>query len=194
MKKIFIFLMILCLIHTLPVLAEDDSGYGGIGDSMKDTGTMENAFNGQKQITDEEFQKTIDKIKAKQNKGKNQKFKGKSFNEESSGTHIDETAAKITILSVPLELINGDGTQIPAGHYKIVGKKENSNIYLEFYQSSELVARVPAIETNEDFKQSDINYVKLLPYNAQRVEVIYGSIDFNAYTFIRIKDEISDKN
>jgi len=195
MKKILILLMILFLIHTLPVSADDDSdSFGGIGDSMKDTGAVENAFNGQKPVTDEEFQKTLDKVKAKQHKGKNQQFKGKSVNEENSGDYIDKTAAKTTILGVPLLLINGDGAEIPIGHYKIVGKKDNGNIYLDFYQSSELVARVPAIETKNDFQQNDINFAKILPYNSQRVEVIYGSIDFNAYTFIRIKDEISDRN
>lgn len=193
MKKILIVLMISVLIHALPVCADDDAGYGGIGDSMKDTYGVENAFNGQKPITDEEFQKTLNRLKAKQNKGK-KLFKGKNVNEENSGTYLDETTAKVTVLSVPLDLINGDGSEIPIGHYKIVGKKEKGNIYLDFYQSSLLVARVPAIETNNDFKESNINFVKLIPYNAQRVEVIYGSIDFNAYTFIRIKDEISDRN
>lgn len=194
MKKIYIFLIFLFLI-VLPVRADDGSdGFGGIGDSMKDTYGVENAFNGQKAITDEEFQKTLNQLKAKQNKGKKKQFKGQSFNQEDSSDHIDETAAKTTILSVPLSLINGDGAEIPAGHYKIVGKKDNGDIYLEFYQSSNLVAKVPAIETNNDFKENSINFVKLLPYNSQRVEVIYGSIDFNAYTFIRIKDEISDRN
>lgn len=194
MKKILIALMIICLMRVLPVMAEDGSeGFGGIGDSMKDTAGVENAFNGQKPITDEEFQKTLDKIKAKQNKGK-KLFKGKNVNEENSGTYLDETTAKVTVLSVPFDLVNGDGAEIPVGHYKIVGKKEKNDIYLEFYQSSQLVAKVPAIETNKDFNQNDINYVKLLPYNSQRVEVIYGSIDFNAYTFIRIKNEISDGN
>lgn len=186
--------MLICLIKVAPVFADDGSdSFGGIGDSMKDTGTMENAFNGQKSITDEEFQKTLDKIKTKQNKGK-KLFKGKNVNEENSGTYLDETTAKVTVLSVPLDLINGDGANIPMGHYKIIGKKEKDNIFLEFYQSSQLVARVPAIETNKDFNEKDINFIKLLPYNSQRVEVIYGSIDFNAYTFIRIKNEISDKN
>lgn len=193
MRKIFVFLLILFLSFALPVLADEDSGYGGIGDSMKDTGFMENAFNGQKQITDEEFQKTLDKFKSKQNKGK-KLFKGKNVNEENSGTYLDETTAKVTVLSVPLDLVNGDGTEIPVGHYKIIGKKEKGEVYLEFYQSSVLMAKVPAIETNNDFKETNINFVKILPYNSQRVEVIYGSIDFNAYTFIRIKDEISDKN
>ncbi len=195
MKKILIALVIICLIHVAPVFADDDAGYGGIGESMKDTYGVENAFTGQKPITDEEFQKTLDKIKAKQNKKKkNSQLKGKSFNEDSSGTHIDETAAKTTILSVPLMLLNGDGTEIPVGHYKIVGVKDKNDVYLDFYQSSMRVARVPAIETNNDFKENNINFVKLMPYNSQRVEIIYGSIDFNAYTFIRIKDEISDRN
>lgn len=193
MKKILILLMISILVNSLSVRAEDDTGYGGIGDSMKDTYGVENAFAGQKPITDEEFQKTLDKLKAKQNKGK-KLFKGKNVNEENSGTYLDETTAKVTVLSVPLALINGDGVEIPVGHYKIIGKKEKNDIYLEFYQSSLLVARVPAIETNNDFKEKEINFVKLIPYNSQRVEVIYGSIDFNAYTFIRIRDEISDRN
>lgn len=195
MKKILIFVLILFLFHTLPVRADDGSdSFGGIGDSMKDTAGVENAFNGQKPITDEEFQKTLDRLKAKQNKGKNKIFKGKNVNEENSGTYLDETTAKVTVLSVPLDLINGDGAEIPIGHYKIVGVKEKGDIYLDFYQSSLRVARVPAIETNNDFKENNINFAKLLPYNSQRVEVIYGSIDFNAYTFIRIKDEISDRN
>lgn len=195
MKKFLLVLSIFCLIYTLPVLADDGSdSYGGIGDSMKDTNGVENAFNGQKPITDEEFQKTIDKLKAKQNKGKNKIFKGKNFNEENSGTYLDETTAKVTVLSVPLDLVNGDGAEIPIGHYKIIGVKEKNDIYLDFYQSSMRIARVPAIETNDDFKENNINFVKLMPYNSQRVEVIYGSIDFNAYTFIRIKDEISDRN
>ncbi len=88
--------------------------------------------------------------------------------------------------------MNGDGVEIPMGHYKIVGQKDGNRVYLDFYQSSTLVARVPAIETQDDFNQTPINFVQLHPYNAQRVKVIYGSIDFNAYTFIRIKEEISD--
>lgn len=192
MKKILLFLTIICVIYALPVLA-DDAGYGGIGDSMKDTNGVENAFNGQKPITDEEFQKTLDKLKAKQNKGK-KLFKGKNVNEENSGTYLDETTAKVTVLSVPLDLVNGDGAEIPVGHYKIVGVKEKNDVYLDFYQSAMRIARVPAIETNNDFKENNINFVKLMPYNSQRVEIIYGSIDFNAYTFIRIRDEISDGN
>lgn len=194
MKRFFVILILLILVIILPVFADDTGGYGGIEDSFKYTNSVEDAFNGQKPITDEEFQKTIDKIKAKQNKGKNKKIKGSSFDEENNSGYLNETAEKNILLSVPLGLINGDGTEIPTGHYKIVGTKVGNDVYLDFYQSSFKVARVPAIETQNDFKQSAINFVQLLPYNSQRVEVIYGSMDFNAYTFIRIKKEISDQN
>lgn len=193
MNKIFITLIFLFLVISIPVFAEDYSG-GGIEDTVQYTNSVENAFTGQKPITDEEFQKTLDRLKAKKKGKKNKPFKGKSFNEENNNSYLDETAEKNLLLSVPLYLINGDGTEIPVGHYKIVGKKEGKDVYLDFYQSSMLVAHVPAIETQGDFNQTAINFVKLLPYNAQRVKVIYGSIDFNAYTFIKIKGEISDRN
>lgn len=196
MKKIFFICLFLSLIM-LPCFAEDASNdSGGIEDILKYTNTFENAFVGQKKITDEEFKKTLEQVKAKQNKRKKQDrpFKGKNFNEEDNGGYLKETADKNLLLGVPLNLTNGDGVEIPIGHYKIIGKKNNDLVSLEFYQSSTLVARVPAIETQSDFDESAINFVKLIPYDEKRIEVIYGSIDFNAYTFIKIKNEVSDQN
>lgn len=193
-KTLYIFIFILLFI--LPCFAEDnslDSG-GGIEDVLKYTNNIDNAFLGQKKITDEEFKKTLEQVKARQNKKhkKDKPFKGKNFNEENNGGYINETADKNLVLGVPVVLINDDDAEIPIGHYKIVGKKDKDLVYLDFYQSSTLVARVPAIETQSDFDETGINFVKLLPYNEKRVKVIYGSIDFNAYTFINLKQDISD--
>lgn len=197
MKKIFVFLTFVFLMTILPVYADDEFSSGGVDDLLKYTNSVENAFAGQKKITDEQFQKTLEEVKAKKNKKnkrKNKPFKGTGYNEENNGGYISETAEKNLILSVPLYLTNGDGAEIPIGHYKIVGKKENNNIYLDFYQSATLIARVPALETDSDFNQTSMNFVQLMPYNEQRVKIIYGSMDFNAYTFIKIKDPISDLN
>lgn len=192
MKKIFI-VIALFFIANAPALA-DETDYSGFGDMTRNYSTMDNAYVGQKKITDEEFQKTLDAVKAKQNKRKriNQPFKGQDSNEVNSGTYLDETVKNITVLTLPLELINNDGGDIPIGHYKIVGNKVKGKVYLDFYQSSTLVAHVSATETNDDFNEPNMNFVKLIPYNSQKVKVIYGSIDFNAYTFIKIKNEISD--
>lgn len=195
MKKIFIGIIFLFSIFALPAFCDDNSASDGVESLINSTSKVEDAFVGQKKITDEEFQKVLKEVKAKQKKGrKNKPFKGKNFNEENNGGYIKETADKNLLLSIPLELTNGDGTDIPIGHYKIIGAKDKNQVYLDFYQSSTLVARVPAIETNSDFNQSDINFVQLIPYNEKRVRLIYGSMDFNAYTFINIKKEISDEN
>lgn len=196
MKKIFAIYIFVFLITGLPVFAENEDIESGVENLMKYTDSVENAFVGQKKITDEDFQTTLAKVKSKRDKKKkiNQPFKGKGYNEENNGEYIDETAAKNLLLGLSVDLINGDGTEIPVGHYKIVGEKNKDKIYLDFYQSSTLIAKVPAIETESDFDETAINFVKLVPYNEQRVKIIYGSMDFNAYTFIKIKNEISDKN
>lgn len=173
-------------------LAEDDLP-SSLDDMGQYSSTFDEAFIGQKKISDEEFQKTLEQLKSKQKKKKKDRpMKGKSYNDDNSNQHIDETAEKNIILAVPIELINGDGAQIPAGHYKIVGVKDKDNIYLDFYQAYSKIARVPAIETNADFDEKSINFVKILPYDSKRIKLIFGSIDFNAYTFIRLKEDIKD--
>ena len=196
MKKI-LFIIIIFFILSIPCYSannknndpENNNDTGNIEDLLKYTNTFDNGFEGQKQITDEEFQKTLEQVKAKQKKKKKAKpLKGKNFNDSDTSDYISETAEKNLILGLPVNLVNGDGAEIPIGHYKIVGEKKEDKVFLDFYQSSTLIAKVPAIETNYDFDESNINFVKLVPYNDERVKVIYGSMDFNAYTFIKIKN------
>lgn len=191
MKKIFIFMLFIFFTLILPVFASDDDSSDNINEMMKYTNTVENAFVGQKKITDEQYQKALEekKAKLKKKKKKDTKYTGKNFNEENSGSYIKDTSNKNLILIVPVTLTNGDGKDIPIGHYKIVGEKTDNNVYIDFYQSANLIAKVPAIETQSDFNQQGINFVKLIPYNDTRVKIIYGSMDFNAYTFIKINDK-----
>lgn len=199
MKKIYFALIILVvgLYFALPALADgDDLDSGSFGSLMDDTKAFENPGVGQKQITDEDFQKTIDQLKAKRDrkKIKKQKRQGSTYNDDQDSDKIKDTAENNSILCIPLELINGDGSDIPIGHYKVTGKQEGNNYYLDFYQAYKLIAEVPAIETDNDFDEPDVNFVKLIPYNDERIKIIYGSMDFNAYTFIKIKNKITDKN
>jgi len=197
MKKIYIILAFLFISIAAPVFADDtqDMSFDNIDGASRYSSTMDNAFMGQKKVTDEEFQKALTQAKSRKKvKRKDRPMKGKSFNEENNGGYLKETAENNLLLSLPIELITVENVQIPIGHYKIVGKKDGNKVYLEFYQSYTLVAKVPATETKNDFDQPTISFVKLIPYNENNVQVIYGSIDFNAYTFIKIKNEISDMN
>lgn len=202
MKRIIFLIFLIMFLSTAKVAWADEygdttgDGYGGIEDAYKYSQSIEDAFAGQKKVSDEDFQKALNEVKARQAKGKKKQkaLKGKSFNDETSGGYIKETKENVLILRLPIELSNSDGVEIPIGLYKIVGKKSDKNVYLDFYQSATLVARVPATETKSDFNESDINFVKLIPYDNNTVKVIYGSMDFNAYTFIRIKNGRGTQN
>lgn len=194
MKKI-ILILILILLSPMVSIA-DELGTSGIEGSMDYTGNIENAFAGQKQVSDEDFEKALSEVKAKKNKRKlfkkDKPFKGKSFNEENNGGYISDTADKNILLTLPVELSTKTGEEIPVGHYKIIGEKVKDSVYLNFYQSSNLIAKVPATETNSDFDEPEINFVKIIPVNENKIKIIFGSMDFNAYTYINIKHEISD--
>jgi hypothetical protein len=188
MKKNLFFVIILIFIFLPPVIGEDfNDTTGGIEDVLPYTNYFDEAFSGQKKITEEDYQKTLKEVKTKQNqKKKNKVFKGKDISQEDIGEYLDTTSEKNLILIVPLKLINNEGVEIPIGHYKIIGEKLKNKVYLYFYQSYTLIAKVRAIETKSDFNENELNFVKLILYNNQFVKIIYGSIDFNAYTFIKI--------
>jgi len=196
MKKILIITLFILGAITRPVFADDGGGSDGIEGMMDSTSAVEDAFVGQKKVSDETFQNTLNAVKAQQGKGKRlmRPFVGKDYNDDSNSGNLSEVTAKNLLLGIPVVLENGDGTEIPIGHYKIIGERKDNKVFLNFYQSYTLVARVPAIETTSDFNEPGMYFIKLTPYNEQRVKIIYGSMDFNAYTFIKIKEEISDQN
>lgn len=185
MKKIFFVLLLIIFFNCfIPVFADDDSGSGI--DSIRNNQNLEDTFSREKPVTDEEFQKAIDFLKKK--KGiKTKPFKGQYMNDENSGEYLKDTADKNIILTLPVTLMNNDGNEIPIGHYKVVGEKADGKVYIDFYQTYTCIAKVPATETEDDFNEQAINFVKMVPYNDKLVKIIFGSMDFNAYTFIRIK-------
>lgn len=187
MKKI-LFILVLFVIIGAPVFADDV----GLGDY---TSGVDNAWYGQKKITDEDFEKTVKKLEEKKNKKKGfKKMKGKSLHNDSDyDTQPTQELKENSLLSLPLTLVTKDDNEIPIGHYEIVGKKVKGKVYLEFKQAYSTVATLEAVETSNDFDQPEINFVKILPYDENNVKLIFGSMEFNAYTFIPIKNGISDQ-
>lgn len=189
MKKILLFIFILNLLY-LPALADE------IDMNLNDyVPSVENAFYGQKQITDEDFEKTMKKIEEKKNKKSwwQKRKKGESLYKEepSKDTFFENMTAENILLCVPLNLITYDAVEIPSGHYEIKGYKKKNKVYLEFRQARSIVAKIEAKETENDYGEKAINFAKLLPYDENYVKVIFGSIDFNAYAFIPIDNGIS---
>ena len=56
--------------------------------------------------------------------------------------------------------------------------------FIFLFQSQFFKGKISATETEDDFEEKEINFAKILPYNESFVKVIFGSIDFNAYTLI----------
>lgn len=183
MKKFYLLILILIIfLNVSPkVLAEDK-------ELNEYTNSVENAFNGQKPITDEEFDKMVEKLRDKKYKKQRTPFKGQSVNKDQDDNGIFDN--ENILLSLPVTLLTKDGTEIPVGHYKVTCEKKNDSVYFNFYQGYNLIAKVDAKETDNDFKEPSINFCKLVPYDEQYVKIIYGSLEFNAYAFIPVKDGI----
>lgn len=187
MKKFYALFLVLFLsaCFSQVVLAEDGEldGY---------TRGVDNAWYGQKPVTDEQFDKAMKKLKDKKDRKMNKPLKGQSVSkDEHHNEYLNDMADKNIILLLPLDLVTPDGSEIIMGHYKVVGKKIKDKVYLDFYQSSTLEASIEATETNNDFGEKTINFVKVLPYDEKRIKIIYGSLDFNAYTFVNIKNTLN---
>ena len=177
----------------IPSVAEDWSDFSG------------NLWGEQKAITNDEFEKAIDTLQSKQKKkeAKQKKKKIKKFSGGGTSLHnsldpLSEIQAQDPLkktdknegrlLNIPVQLYIGDKL-LDTGYYNVFGEKDkNGEIYLSFYQAHYFKGKVKANETKDDFKSDSIDFVKLLPYNDDYVLVGFGSLDFNAYVYIRYKN------
>ena len=155
---------------------------GDLWDNYGDTNVY-----GQKPVSEEEFQKALESKKGKKKRDKNIP-KGESFSQSNETETLTTTTKEPQILLIPLNLKAGEDAVIPPGHYEVKGERENGKTYLKLYQSHDLIAKLPAVETDNDFGEQTINFVKLLPHGDYHVQIVYGSLDFNAYTVIDIAD------
>lgn len=148
-----------------------------------------------KPVSDEDFDKAIDQLDKKINKRKYKQMKkqipkGEQFHQGNETEFINEKSDKDTlpVLSIPVELAVGSDGVLPVGHYQIKGEKDDDgNVYINFYQSQYLMARFPAVETDEDFDQDTIVFGEWSSEGENKIKVIFGSMDFNAYTIIDLK-------
>ncbi len=192
MKKIVLMSLILSLFFSLQA---------SFAESWDDFGGLDKAWDGQKSVTNKEFEEAINvfekKQKEKEAKQRKKKIKkigggGTSLhNELNPDNEITELAPlkkkneEGHLLNIPVSLII-DETLLDKGFYKIIAEKDkNGDIYLMFYQSQFFKGKVRACETEDDYDEDDLDFVKLTPYNDNFVKIIFGSLEFNAYAYVR---------
>lgn len=189
MMKKTIVILISTLMLTTSVFASDDP--------WADFSNVDNAWDGQKTITNKEFEATMDalqerskKREAKQREKAIRKVKGSSLtpeldahNDTLVNEQPDETLDTVQVVNIPVDFYANDKI-IERGYYKVTGKKEKDGVYIFFYQGHSLVAKIKARETNDDFDEETIQFIKVNPCNDHQLKLIFGSVDFNAYTYL----------
>lgn len=141
-------------------------------------------FMGQKQITDQDFEKTLKELEGKQKKNKKKKFKGMPMKTQEDVQQITEIVQEPNILNLPVNVILDNGDELPSGHYKVVGKKTRKDTVVELHQGHFIMASLPINEVDDDFDEKGVSFVRILPYGPNQVRLIYGSIDFNGYVIL----------
>ena len=190
MKRILLILLITILVPSCQAEDSWDDFYG-----------LDHAWDGQKSITNKEFEEAINTLEEKQTKKEAKQRKklikkigggGTSLhpdlNPESDIKNLDPLKKEDddgVLLNIPVNLVIDD-VPMDKGFYKVIAEKDkNNDINLLFYQSQFFKGKVRACETSDDYDQDSINFVKLLPYNEQFVKIIFGSLDFNAYAYVK---------
>ncbi len=192
-KKIISVLVFVIAFSLLPVQAE----------SWDDFADLDRAWDGQKSITNKEFEEVMDALQAKTKKKEARQRKKKIKKISGGGTSLhdelnpDKTITELEslkptaddlLINLPVHLII-DGKILDKGYYNVTAERdENKKIYLNFYQAHYLQAKIEATETENDYGEDEVNFVKLKDYNDSFVKLIFGSIDFNAYAYIPFKE------
>lgn len=182
MKKIVTCIISLIFMFGLPVSAD---GVENIGGDLWDNFGDQNFYGNQQAVSDKQFEEALD---SKTKKKKKKKIKGQAQHQSNETNEIKATADEPNILCVPTDLSIGGKVIIPTGHYEVIGEKINGKPVLKFYQAHYLITELPATETQDDFEQETVNFVGIKEYNNNQIMIIFGSLDFNAYTIINVAE------
>ncbi len=175
-KTIIIFFAIIFIAGTA------GNGQGEIWDYFGD----QNVY-GQKAVSDEEFEQALESKKKKKRQDKNIP-KGAEFHQSNETKFIKEAGEDLPVLCVPMDIKLSENNVLPTGHYQVAGEKRNGKPYLKLYQAHYLMAEIPAIETQDDFNEKTVQFVNLIENGENQVKIIFGTLDFNAYSIVDIAE------
>lgn len=185
MKNFVILLSVLSLLST-PVLADEFGSSGDLWDNFNnDTST---AAEQQKAVTDEQFNSVLEKLKSKRKK-KPKQMKGESIQQSNETEELVEVAEELPVVCISIPLKLNEDAILPVGHYQAKGELVNGKPRIKLYQAQFVMADFPAVETNDDFNEPELNFIKMIDHSENQVKIIFGSMDFNAYAIIDIAEE-----
>ena len=179
MRKFLVILSTLAFISSHAAFAEGD-----LWDNYGD----QNVYGKQQAVSDKEFDKALDQKLNKRKKRNKNIPRGTEFHQSNETEMIKATEEEPDVLCVSVPLSVGENMVIPVGHYQIEGEKKDGKPYIKMYQAHYLIAKLPAKETNDDYNQETVHFVKLIEHGDKQVKIIFGSLDFNAYSIVDIAE------
>lgn len=188
-KNILVLILVLCLCKS-----------NAIADSWDDFSNVDRMWDGQKSITNQQFEQVMEKLeeKGKQREQKIQKKKRKKLFGSGTTLHselnpdndIPEIQAPVSkddgiLINLPVDIVVNN-THLEKGYYNVFAQKdkESGKLYIKFYQSQFFKGEIEATETDDDYGEENINFAKIIPYDDSFVKIIFGSLEFNAYSYI----------
>lgn len=179
MRKILLCLLTFIIFLSSGIAYAEDVDWSSIGNP-------DNAWDGQKPITNKEFEQVVTELEKRKNKSKRgpKPMKGSELNKSSNDVELlSNINSAIPLLNLPVPIVVGGELLIP-GHYKVVGEKIDNKVYLKFYQGYKMVAQTEAYETEDDFGSEDIYFLKYEEVPNNYLKIMFGSMEFNAFTFV----------
>ena len=197
MKRFLFTLIMIVSVTFAPSVLAEDIDLPASGDLWDNYGASQDFYGQDKKgVSDAEFNKAIEQVKDKQSRGlfgrkkKNKNIpKGEEYS-QSNETEMLEVHSDINflpVISLPVELVVGEGV-LPVGHYQIQGERRDDKVVLKFYQAHNMLAEFPAIETMDDYGEETITFARWFPEGDKQLKIVFGSLDFNAYTIVDIKE------
>lgn len=193
MKKFVLILFLICF-ALCPCVYADNEDPPASGDLWDSFSKPDNNYKEEKAVSDEDFEKALEQMKKKQDpigtlikKFRTQKGSEQSQGDESEALNTEvEPANNVPVICLPVDILLGEGI-LPVGHYQVIGERKNDGVVLKFYQAQYLMAEIPATETNDDFEEETISFAKWRTQDDETIKLIYGSMDFNAFAYLKIK-------
>ena len=186
---ILFFISSACLADDIDA-GESNSSWDSFGKSI------DNSFINTKPVTKELFDKTLENVKSKGKKRKKNKneviplspvpFKENQYDQSELQSIYNKIDHSPTIM-IPTKVITDNNTVLNTGYYKLSNRQVSKNRYnLVFSQGTAVIAECEANQTEEDYKQKDINFVNVIPISDKYIKVIYGTMDLNLETYLEV--------
>jgi len=153
---------------------------------------IDNPFEGQKMVSDKEFEQALEQATPKPRKGFwNWIFRKEApepapvvdFRLPNEMNSFNDVLNKKPVIIIGPAIFDAEGNVLPPGHYQVSYKENN----LELSQGTNVVGKLKARPSKDDYESSSIIYARILEVNENFVKIIYANIDGTHEGYARIK-------